>query len=208
MATKKDDAPMEPLSMEERMMRFQERQAEIQEKQLALQEQALGVQKGQLEQTKKKSLQSGPKISVFNHRGEKDFPMPALKCEIRAPWQSKPGFHGLTREEVELFNLLQQGQYPVELTDGSRITINVVGVKNSQNGTLEHMTLCGMYDEESRIYAALFTKENKQLFPAMTTLLRQMIGDAADGVMPMREELARTKLPADDPKHLAVSVGA
>lgn len=166
------------------------------------------VQKLQLKQTEKRSLTQGPTISVFNPRGQKDFPMPELKCEIHAPWQSKPGLHAFTREEVELINLLEPGRYPVDMVDGSSITVNVVGLKNGQSGRIESMTLCGEYDETTRIYAALYTKENKQLFPGFAAMLRQMLGDKAKDVMTMREETRRVGLPEDHADHLAVSVGA
>ena len=167
------------------------------------------VQKKQLTQTAPKSLSQGPQISEFNPRGQKDFPMPELKCEIHAPWQSKPGLHAFTREEVELVNLLEPGTYHVDMVDGSTIAVNVVGVKNGQTGKIESLTLCGVYDDTTRIYAALYTKENKQLFPGFAAMLRQMLGeDRCANVLTMREEKRRIALPEDSPNHLAVSVGA
>jgi hypothetical protein len=204
----KEHDELKNLTVEERMLRFQERQLEIQERQLAVQEAAVGVQKAQVKQTAPKSLQQGPKISVFNPRGEKDFPVPPLKCEILAPWQAKPEFHGFDREEVELLNLLEPGESLVEMGDGSVITVHVVGVRNGQHGKLESLTLCGAYDAETKHYAALFTKENKQLFPAFRVMLRQMIGERAAAVMPMREEVRRIALPEGDADRLEVSVGA
>lgn len=166
------------------------------------------TQQAQLQQTKRRSNLNGPHISAFNPRGQKDYPMPELKCEIHAPWQIKPGIHGLDREEVELFNLLEPGIYPIELTDGSRRVVSVVGSTNTITGKLEQMVLAGAYDPGTKQHGALFTKEDKQLFPSLKQMLRQMLGDAATGVMSKLEEQRRIALPADDPRHLAVSVGA
>lgn len=190
------------------MLRFQERQLEIQERQLKVQEAATGIQAAQLKQTAPKSNAAGPKISVFNLRGEKDFPMPQLKCEVIAPFPSTPTLHAYTREEVELLNLLEPGVYQVELTDQSVVALNVVGTKNSQSGALERMEFVGMYDEATRGYAAFYTSERKQIIPPLATMLRQMLGGDASDVLTMKEEAARIKLPVDHKDHLAISVGA
>ena len=194
------------LSIEERLLRIQERQLAIQERQADQQAAAVKVQQAQLDQTKKRSLLQGPKISVFNPRGEKDFPMPRLKCEVHCPWSNTPEVHGFDREEVELVNLLEPGEYQIELTDGATVTAFIVGDTNTVTGHIERLTFCGAYDPAQRMYAALFTKERKQAFPAFRIMLRQMLGDKADAVVTMGEERRRIALPAEDPKHLAVSV--
>jgi hypothetical protein len=189
---------------------IEERLLDIQERQLAIQEQAVGVQKQQLKQTKRRSNDVGPDISPFNPRGQKDYPMPELKCEILAPWPMKPGLHGLDREEVELFNLLEPGVYTIDMTDGTQRRASVVAAKNTVTGTIEQMALAGAYDPDTRQHAALFTKEDKQLFPSMKIMLRQMLDQqGADyaGVMTMREEARRIALPEGDDKKLLVSVG-
>lgn len=205
MAKDKDD---KDLSLEERMIRFQERQLDIQERQLKVQEAAAGVQAAQLKQTAPKSNVAVPKISVFNLRGEKDYPMPALKCEVVAPFPSTPTLHAYTREEVELINLVEPGVYNVELTDNSLATLNVVGTKNSQTGALERLEFVGMYDEATRGYAAFYTKERKQIIPPLVAMLRQMLGASATDVLTMREEARRIALPVKNDQHLAVSLGA
>lgn len=159
------------------------------------------VQREQLKQTKEKSNKASPKISVFNPQGEKDYPMPRLKCDVFVPWRNTPEMHGFDWEEVELFNLLEPGEYPVELNDGAVITVNVVGVRNSLNGKIEKMSLFGMRDEEGR-YSGLFTNENKQQFPSLKMMLRQMIGESASSVLSMQK---RRALVADG--KLPISVG-
>ncbi len=190
---KKDDE--QELSLDERLLRIQERQ-------LALQEGQLLVQQQQLKQTAKKSNTQGPKISVFNPRGEKDYPMPRLKCEVYAPWKMSPEIHSLDREEVELFNLLEPGDYTIELTDGSSARVCVVGVRNSNTGALEKLSLLGPKDDTG-LHGALFTNENKQTFPPLRSMLRQMIGQPAVQVLSMKKELAQVHA-----GQLAVSVGA
>jgi hypothetical protein len=133
--------------------------------------------------------------------------MPALKCEVYCPWKESPTYHHLDREEVELFNLLEPGEYTIELNDGSPCSVVVVGVKNHDTGSLEKMTLAGPKDPDTGHYSGLFTAERKQLFPSLKAMLRQMIGDAADGVMTMRQEVTRIALPPTDPQHLPVSLG-
>lgn len=166
------------------------------------------TQQAQLKQTAPRSNASGPKISVFNPRGEKDFPMPTLKCEIEAAFPMTPSLHALDREEVELFNLLEPGEYQIEMLDGTVQPVNVVGQKNGITGAWEKLALRGHRDPDTGKYVALFTHTNKQTFPAMRLLLRQILGDKANGVMPIKEEQRRVALPADDPRHLPVSLGA
>lgn len=208
MANKTHSTDEKDLSFEERMLRLQERNADLQERQLVVQEAAAGVQAAQLKQTAPKSNAAGPKISAFNLRGEKDFPMPALKCEVVAPFASTPTLHAYTREEVELLNQIEPGVYEVELADQSVATLNVVGTKNSQSGALERLEFVGMYDEATRGYASFYTKERKQIIPPLTVMLRQILGDAAQDVLTMREEAKRIALPVEHKDYLAVSVGA
>lgn len=120
--------------------------------------------------------------SAFNPRGDKldDYQMPRLKCEIHAPWKIHPEYHGLDREEVELFNLLQPGEYRVELVDGSMAKVDVVAVKNETTGAIEKLR-----------FKTNWTEEHKGKYPAMRKMLREMIGTPADAVMPMKTELAK-----------------
>lgn len=121
--------------------------------------------------------------SVFNPRGEKldDWQMPALKCEIHAPWVIHPAYHGLDREEVELFNLLEPGEYSIELVDGSSTKLRVVGQRNDVTGAIEKL----------RIDTTTWNEEHKGKLPAMRAILRQILGEQAAGVLTMRQEVAQ-----------------
>ncbi len=178
-------------------------QREQLEQQRVIAEKNREIQHAQLEQTRKKSLTSPPKISAFNPRGEKDFPMPRLKCEIFAPWKMTPEIHSLDREEVELFNLLEPGEYPnIHRMDQSEITVCVVAVRNSETGQLERLSLMGPKDEQGQ-HGSLFPKEQKQNFPPLRQLLRELLGEKADSVQTMKAEIAQIAR-----GELPVSVGA
>jgi hypothetical protein len=160
------------------------------------------VQKAQLKQTAPKSNAMGPNISCYNPRGDKDFPLPMLKCEFWAPWRESPTYHSLDREEVELVNLLEPGQYSIELTDGSPVQVSIVGARNSETGLLERLSMHGAKDDTTGHYASLFTAERKQMYPSLKSMLRQMIGEPAAAVMTMQRENALIKS-----GELTVSVG-
>jgi hypothetical protein len=175
------------LTIEERMLRFQEAQLEFQKRQLEVQsEQAKAAQtvaEATAKRLKPKSLEIAeiPQISVFNPRGEKDFPMPTLKCDIFAPWKLSTTNHGLTREEVELFNLLEPGTYTVTLVDESTAKVDVIAARNDATGAIEQMQLRP---------TPSWSNEHRQLFPAMAKMLREMLGEKADAVMTMKKERA------------------
>lgn len=172
-----------------------------------LQRESQGVQKEQLRQTRRRSNQSGALRSPFNPRGDKDFPMAELKCEMWIPYKiTNAHLGGLDREEVDLLNLLEPGEYRIEMNDDSMQTVCVVGTKNSDTGQLYKLEMKGPMDEDGK-HTGLFTKDRLQRFPSMKSILRQCIGDAAEAVLPMKEELRRIRLPETDPQHLAVSIG-
>jgi hypothetical protein len=135
---------------------------------------------------------SAPWISVFNLRGEKDYPLPPLKCEIRAPHSIHPAYHGLDREEVELFNRLEPGEYHVDLIDGTTAKVYVKGLHNKLTDKLERLD----FDTAPR-----WTNENKNLFPGMRVMLRQMLGESASDILTMKQEAQAIK------DGLPVSVG-
>ena len=120
-----------------------------------------------------------PGISVFNPRGQKDYPLPDLKCEIMAPYSIHPAYHGLDREEVELFNLLEPGDYEIELADSTNGRVFVKGIFNELTEKLEKLSVST---------SPLWTAENKSLFPSMRSMLRQILGEKANQVMPMTQE--------------------
>lgn len=195
-------------TVEERMLAFQEKQLEIQERQLKIQEQSVGVQKEQVKQTRRRSNQSGALRSPFNPRGDKDFPMPDLKCEMWIPFKITDAHTGgLDREEVELLNLLEPGEYTIEMNDGATQKVCVVGVSNTETGKLSKLSMVGPRDEDGR-HTGLFIKERRQQFPSLKSMLRQIVGEELTaGVLTMRDEVRRIHLPVEDPKHLAISLG-
>lgn len=198
-------------SLEERMLEFNERQ-------LAIQEGQLKVQQAQLKQTESKNKQSPALISAFNPQGQKDYPIPPLKCEMWIPWPQTPAMHGFDFEEVELLNRIEPGEFKVELSNGDIETVVVIGDRNRANGKLERLTFSRGYDPDSRSYIALFTHENRQFFPGLKNLLRQMLrgapglaegyAEGAPEILTIKERTRRTTLPESDPKHLPVSVSA
>lgn len=209
----KETTPMkdpQDKTLEERMLDFQERQLRIQEAQVKVQEQ-------QLKQTEAKSKTAPALVSAFNPQGQKDYPIPALKCEVWMPWQQTPALHGFDYEEVELLNRLEPGSYDVELNNGDIEHVAVVGVTNRVSQKLERMTFTRGWDEDAKCYTALFTHENRQYFPSLKNMLRQMLrgqpgmaeaGEAAPEILTMKERVRRTTLPEGDPRKLPMSVSA
>lgn len=181
-----------------------DRLARITEENHALQSQAHLVQREQLKQTRRKSNQSAPLASVFNPRGEKDFPMPRLKCDVWMPFPQRPELHGMDREEVELMNLLiddvsekllakQAPEYAVELNDDSTVTLCIDPIFNRTTRQLERIRWCGPTDPDTRMPTPFFTTENRQQFRSLRALLRHILGDKALGVMPMKVEYQKVK---------------
>lgn len=166
------------------------------------------VQQAQLKQTAPRSNTQPPLISAYNPRGQKDFAMPELKCEIEAAFPMTPTLHALDREEVELFNLLEPGEFVIAMIDDTQQPVNIIGQKNAITGKWEKLALRGLRDPDTGKYVALFTHTNKQTFPPMRVFLRQILGEKANGVLPIKEEIRRTKLPAEDADRLPVSLGA
>lgn len=66
-----------------------------------------------------------PMRSVFNQRGVllEDYQKPPLKCMMFIPWVAE--WESLTREEVELLNLLQPGVYRVAFNDDDEFEMTV-----------------------------------------------------------------------------------
>ena len=158
------------------------------------------VQRQQLKQTAPRSHQSGHKISVFNPRGEKDFPMPPLKCEVHMPFPLNPSNHGMDREEVELMNLVNPGEYQIEKNDGELMTVNVIGRRNHATGDLESMFFSGRIDPDTGHPTPFVTRENRQQFASLRVMLRQILGDKRA----FRDDELGERLGRDDSPALAV----
>ncbi len=122
--------------------------------------------------------QSPPRISDLNPRGDKDYPRPdPIYDKLFLPWQAEK--EDLTREELELINLIQPGEYSVRRHDGTEVKIDAKVVTNDVSGKPEQFWL---------ISPMAFSSENRLLMPSLVETLRQMAGDAAKDVMPMDEE--------------------
>ncbi len=171
------------------------------------------IQNRSLKQTASKNNARAPEISVYNPQGQKDYPMPVLQCEVLMPWPLRASDMngGLTYEEVELMNKIKPGEYVLELLDGTAVQCCVLGTKNTITGKIERLAFMGQFDAEARNYSTLFSKERRNIMPSMVSTLKQVIDQMPDAsyedVLSMKERTRRTHLPADDPKHLPVSVG-
>lgn len=184
--------PVKVLSVDERLLAILEAQQKASESQSVMAQ-------ATAKRLAPKSLEIAEisQASAFNPRGERDFPMPRLKCAVYAPWKLDPNHHSCTREEVELYNLLTPGVYAITLNDGMPAKVEVEAALNTATGVIERLLL---KPDPS------WSNENRQRFKPMTDMLREMLGDKADGVLTMKQEKARIALPATDPRHLSVGV--
>lgn len=164
------------------------------------------VQKEQLRQTKKRSNTVGTMRSPYNPRGDKDYPMAPLKCAIHYQFGMTAELHSLDREEVDLMNLIEPGQYTIEMADQQPQVLFVVGRTNDLTGKIDELQFRGPKDEKGN-YTGLFTEERKGRFPSTKSILRQILGDKANDVLTMKEEVRRIHLPVSDPLYLPVSLG-
>lgn len=139
-------------------------------------------------------------VSVFNRRGTllpdgDDGPKKRpLKCEMFIPfiveWES------ITREECELLNLLQQGEYKLQLVDKSQVRM-AVKMQYKLDGVTPNRLLMMDIDNEGQPGTLFSDKRTAMLVPALPDwlryLLRQHAGDIpklAAAVMTDEEEEA------------------
>lgn len=96
-----------------------------------------------------------PGISAFNPRGDKDFPRPALKCTMFL--MSQPADQeSLTREEIELLNLIEPGEYTITLVDARKILLQVTGEKRLNSEVVSKLLIS---------HPTAFTNEYHTLIP-------------------------------------------
>lgn len=107
-----------------------------------------------------------PGISVFNRRGDllEDYKKPKLKCIMMIPWLVE--WESCTREEVELLNLLEAGEYAVKRTDNSKVRVTVV-MDYKVDGKTPHRLLLN--------HETAFNNDNKNLVPILSDMLRQIL---------------------------------
>lgn len=126
-----------------------------------------------------------PDVNVFNPRGERDHPRPRLKCKMFLPWEAE--WESLTREEIQLLNLLEPGDYYVMRNDESRVMVTVRATINVNTGGYDRLL---MNSEIS------LNNDYHILMPPLRKWVRQMLDQrphtkaAAREVMTMEEEVA------------------
>lgn len=108
--------------------------------------------------------------SVFNRRGtllpdDADGPRkPPLKCVMLLPWIAE--WESLTREEVELLNLLQSGVYIIKRTDDSKVKLHVTLDFNVDGVTPSRLVMT---------HETAFNNDNFRLMPGIVNFVRQVL---------------------------------
>lgn len=106
--------------------------------------------------------------SVFNRRGvtlpEEEYKKPALKCIMMIPWLIE--WESINREEVELLNLLQPGEYVLSRVDRTKIRVTVHVNYKVDNVTPSQLIMN---------HETAFNNDNKDLMPPLTDWLRMIL---------------------------------
>lgn len=118
-----------------------------------------------------------PNISVFNRRGRdplaagcadlalhKATLKPPLKCMMMIPWIAE--WESLTREEVMLLNLLEEGAYVVKRQDRSKVTMSVT-IRYAQDNRTPSLLFIN--------HETAFNKENFRNMAPLPDILRDML---------------------------------
>lgn len=107
-----------------------------------------------------------PHVSVFNRRGIllPDYQKPKLKCIMLLPWLVE--WESITREEVELLNLLQAGEYVMKRIDNSKVRVDV-RIEYKTDGVTPSRLLLN--------HDTAFNNDNFKLVPPMPDMLRQLL---------------------------------
>ena len=95
-----------------------------------------------------------PQISKFNPRGDKDFPRPQLKCPMEIPWPVEQEAH--TREEIELLNLIEAGEWMVTRSDRSKVKMVVTIARKLDSDVPSKLTI---------LHDTAFNNDNHKLMP-------------------------------------------
>lgn len=126
-----------------------------------------------------------PDISCFNPRGEREHPRPKLQCKMFFPWEAE--WESMTREEIELANLLEAGEYYVKRNDDSRIIMNIKTTIHPNTMKPERLLIN---------HDTALNNDYHWLMPPMRMWLRQILDQrphtkaAAKKVMSMEDEIA------------------
>jgi hypothetical protein len=112
-----------------------------------------------------------PMRSVYNPRGETlpDYRKPELKCVMMIPWLAENDM--LTREEVELLNLLDDGEFTVRRIDNTKIRVTV------------HIEWDLDHRKPTRLllnHETAFSNDYFRLMPPLAEMLRQILKQSDD----------------------------
>lgn len=136
-----------------------------------------------------------PMRSVFNPRGEllEDWKKPLLVCKMLLPWEAEDA--SLTREEVELLNLVVQvpGEYKIMRSDDTTIKMTVRVEKDLDEKSPTKMLI----NHETG-----FNNEYFRLMPPMRNYLRQILAACAS---PEVQLAAQRVLTAEEERALIAS---
>lgn len=117
------------------------------------------------------SNEVNPQISVFNRRGTLLDPSNTtgplkqkLKCLMLLPWLAE--WESLTREEVDLLNLLQPGEYLLKRIDNSKVRVTVAVEMRVDGKTPSRLVMT---------HDTAFNNDNFRLVPPLPDLLRQVL---------------------------------
>lgn len=118
-----------------------------------------------------------PGISVFNRRGRDPLPegcadlslhratlKPKLKCMMMVPWIAE--WESLTREEVMLLNLLEEGAYSIKRVDRSKVTLTVT-IRYAEDNKTPSVLFIN--------HDTAFNPENFRNMPPMPDMYRDML---------------------------------
>jgi hypothetical protein len=139
-------------------------------------------------------------VSVFNRRGtllgdhpdpDKRYAKPLLKCQMFIPWLVE--WESCNREEVELLNLLEPGEYILKRIDNTRVRVTIritygVDEKTPSRLDMGHDTAFG--------------NDQFKLMPALSNMLRQILKQHDMGV---RAKLA--KVLSDEDEEALIEAG-
>ena len=92
---------------------------------------------------------AAPMVSVFNPKGERDHPRPALRCKTFQ--NGIPMDHDtLTWEEIEALNALPAGSFKVSKSNGQRITFDVKITRGLDGDSLDKVEISYPCKDEHR----------------------------------------------------------
>lgn len=122
-------------------------------------------------------------ISDFNPQGDSMYPRPKLKCEMFIPWEAEP--ESLNFEELELLNLLEDGEFVIKRNDNMKVQVTVK-IQMNLNGKPNRLLM----NSETA-----YNDDNHWMMPPLVSILRQVLAtrpgtkEAAARVLTMDERV-------------------